>query len=477
MARPLPADSSTDQAESGSWIDALLHPASVAFVGASTNPDTLGGRPLGLLSGYGYRGRVYPVNPTHREVQGLPAYRTVSDLPEPVDLAVIMVRARLVPGVLRECARMGVRVAAVLSSGFGEGSGVGAELAAEIAGLARGPMRILGPNCEGIASLPAAAPLSFSPILDVAKSGVPLRSGPVAVVSQSGGLGFAVAQWGSQVGLGFNYVVSTGNEIDVDALEVIEALIEQDNTTVVVAVVEEFRDPERFVRLADRAAELGKHIVVAKIGRSQPGARAALAHTRHDAGDPAAYRTLFADHGIRQADDEEELVDIVQAVAKCGPMAGPRVGIMTTSGGVGVWLADACVDAGLDVPRLSDATCAELASHMPKFGSPVNPVDLTAQFIAGGSFATAIEVVLASGEVDGVILATSLAVPGRLAKDREALAELRRRYSQPIVVYTYTKPAQPSVDLLAELQLPWYVSSRRAARGLATLVTTAETAN
>lgn len=461
---------SADPAGARSLVDALLRPASVALIGASANPDSLAGRPVRLLADHGYPGRIYPVNPGRTQVQGLAAYPSVTDVPEPVDVALVMVRADRVPGVLRECAASGVRVAVVMSSGFGEGMGGGTALREEITRLVGGPMRILGPNCEGIASLPAAAPLSFSPVLDAAGTGVPLRTGPVAVVSQSGGLGFAVVQWGSQVGLGFDYVVTTGNEIDVDALEVIEALVEDGGTSVVVAMIEEFRDPERFARVASRFAEQGKRLVVAKLGRSTPGARGALAHTGHDAGDADAYRRLFAEHGITQAGDEEELVDVVQALAKCRPMAGRRVAILTTSGGAGVWLADACVEFGLDVPVLSAATQAELASRIPKFGSPVNPVDLTAQFVAGGRFAPAIETVLRSGEVDGVVLATSLAAPGRLAGDREGLAELRGRYPHPIAVYTYTKPAQPSVDLLAELRLPWYASARRAARGVAALV-------
>jgi acyl-CoA synthetase (NDP forming) len=452
--------------------EVLLHPRSIAFIGASTNPESLGGRPLGLLARYGFAGRVYPVNPTHTEIQGLPTYPSITDVPEAVDIAMVVVRANLVPGVLRDCARAGVKVAMVLSSGFGEGLGEGADLRAEIVELlGTTSMRVLGPNCEGLASLPASAPLSFSPILDAAKSGAPLRRGGISVVSQSGGLGFAVAQWGSQVGLGFNYVISTGNEIDVDALEVAALLVEDPDTEVVIAVVEGFQQPERFGPLSDRFTELGKRLVVAKMGRSVPGARGALAHTGHEVGRPGGYPELFAAHGIMQANDEEELVDIVRAVAKCTPMRGSRIGVLTTSGGAGIWLADACADFGLDVPVLSEATQRELTGHMPGFGSPVNPVDLTAQFIAGGSFAPAVEVLLRSGEVDGVILATSLALSGRLERDRDALARLRRDYDLPIAVYTYTNPARACVELLGELQLPWYLSSRRAARGLAALVT------
>lgn len=457
----------TDRARS--LMDRLLRPRSVAVIGASADPDQLGGRPLGLLAGYGFPGRVYVVNPRHDFVQGWRAYRSIADVPEPVDVAMIIVRADLVPGVLHECARAGVRIAMVLSSGFGEGTGAGAELSDRIAELIGGPMRIVGPNCEGVVSLPGAAPLSFSPILDATKVGVALRTGPVAVVSQSGGLGFAVAHRGSQAGIGFNYVISTGNEIDVHALEFIDELVDDPGTDVIVAVIEEFRDPEHLIDVARRCAETGTRLVVAKMGRSAPGIRGARAHTGHEAGDAAVYRELFLQNGILPADDEEEVVDILLALTRCRPMAGRRIGIVTTSGGAGIWLADACVDAGLTVPVLSDRLQSELASHMPKFGSPTNPVDVTAQFVTNGNFAPTVETLLRSGEIDGLILAMSLAAPGRMDRDRAALAELVCRYPQPIAVYSYTTPAHSCAAALDELGLPCYTGPRRIARGLAAL--------
>jgi acyl-CoA synthetase (NDP forming) len=466
------AQSANVETEHESLVQLLLHPKSVAMIGASTNPNALGGRPLGFLASYGFAGNVYPVNATHAEVQGRKAYASILDVPEAVDVAMVAVRAELVPGILRDCAAAGVRLAIVMSSGFGEGMGAGADLSAQIEEFAATtPMRILGPNCEGVASLPALAPLTFSPALDIARTGNVLRSGHIAIVSQSGGLGFAVAQWGTEVGLGFNYIVSTGNELDIDALEVATDLVEDPDTQVVVLLVEGFRDAERFAAVGARFAELGKSMVVAKLGRSVPGTRGARAHTGHDSGDQSVYASLFEEHGVLQAGDEEELIDLLQALSKAPRMKGRRLGVMTTSGGAGVWLSDSCAAVGLDLPILSEATQKVLATHMPGFGSPVNPVDLTAQFITGGAFAPAMDVLLSSGEVDAVILATSLSSSGRLEGDRDALAALIARFpDKPIFVYTYTKPAQSCVDILDELKLPWFTSSARAARGLAALM-------
>ncbi len=460
-----------------SVLDALLRPRSVALIGASRDPRALGGRPLGFMARYGFPGRVYPVNGSAPEVQGLPSYASVKDVPEPVDLALVMVRAELVAQVLRDCAAAGVRVAVVVSSGFGEGMGAGEGILESVAPeLAASGMRVLGPNCEGLASLPASAPLTFSPVLDVDASGTRLRPGNIAVLSQSGGLGFAVAQWGTEAGLDFSYVISTGNEFDLDCVELAGHLVELPGTDTVIMLVEAFRDPAEFARVAGRFRDTGKRLVVARLGKTAPGARGAYAHTRHVAGDLAEYTRLLRAYDVLEADSEEELIDVVQATAKTrrlglGPLPpGARVGIATTSGGAGVWLADACAARGLQVPVLSPPLQEAMKGHMPPFGSPANPVDLTAQLTAGGTVVPALRLLAASGEVDAVVLVTSLSSAGRLERDSGALAELIRASTLPVFVFSYTKPAPSCVQVLQDLGVPWYTSAARAARGLAALV-------
>jgi acyl-CoA synthetase (NDP forming) len=449
----------------------LLHPRSVAIIGASTNPEALGGRPLGFLTSHGYQGAIYPINANHAVVQGVPALGSILDVPETVDVALVAVRAELVPSVLRDCAKMGVGVAVVISSGFGEGMGAGADLTAVVREiLATSDMRVLGPNCEGFASLPASAPVTFSPVLDLHRTGPRLADGHIAVISQSGGVGFAVAQWGSMVGLGFSYIITTGNELDIDCVELAEGLVDDEHTTAIVLVMEGVRDLARFRSLALRARAAGKRIIVAKLGSTQPGSLAALAHTGHTSGPAADYAAVFEEAGVICPGDMDELIDVLQAVDKAPKAAGRKIGIMTTSGGSGVWLADACVNAGFEVPALSEATKSKLIELMPGYGSPINPVDLTAQFLAGGSFAVPLGVLADSGEVDVVILATSLSAAGRLSGDREALAELVARSTIPIAIYTYTSPAPSSEEILNSLDVPWYTSSTRAARGLAALL-------
>jgi acyl-CoA synthetase (NDP forming) len=458
-------------------LDALLRPRSVAMIGASRDPKALGGRPLGFMARYGYPGKVYPVNGKGGEVQGVPAYASVLDLPEPVDLALVMVRAGLVPQVLRECAAAGVRVAVILSSGFGEGMGAGAGILESLAPeLAASGMRVLGPNCEGLASLPADAPLTFSPVLDIDASGTRLRPGNIAVLSQSGGMGFAVAQWGTAVGLDFSYIITTGNEFDLDCLELAGRLVDTPETEVVVMLIEGVRDLAELAAVGERFRQAGKRLVVAKLGTTAPGARGAYAHTRHVAGDAEEYRRLFRACGIAEAGDPDELIDVVQAIAKSRRLGtrelppGARIGIATTSGGAGVWLTDACAARGLAVPVLSPPLQEAMKGFMPPFGSPVNPVDLTAQLTAGGSVTPALAALAESGELDAVVLVTSLSSAGRLERDQAALAGLVGRTDVPLFVFSYTRPAPSCVRILEELGVPWYTSAARAARGLAALV-------
>ena len=458
-----------------SLLDLLLHPRSIAIIGASTNPEALGGRPLGFLTSYEYPGAIYPINANHEIVQGVPAHRSILDVGAPIDLALVAVRAELVPQVLRECAQVGVGAAIVVSSGFGEGMGAGEDLAETVREIAISTgMRILGPNCEGLASLPASAPVTFSPVLDIHRTGSRLAEGSIAVISQSGGVGFAVAQWGSMVGLGFGYIITTGNELDVDCVELAEGLVDDDHTTAIVLVMEGVHDLPRFRALALRIRAAGKHLVVAKLGRTDPGARGALAHTMHLSVPEADYERIFEEFDVLVPNGMDELIDVLQAIVKTPNAAGRRLGIMTTSGGAGVWLADACHDAGYEIPALSAETTEALTRHMPSYGSPANPVDLTAQFLAGGSFAAPLATLVDSGEVDIVVLATSLSSNGRLSGDREALAALIRRSPIPIAIYTYTSPAPSSVEILNELGIPWYADSLRAARGLSALIPRSE---
>ena len=448
----------------------LLRPRSIAIVGASENPDSLSGRPLEVLRQHGYDGRIYVVNPNRARVGGLASYPSVAALPEPVDLAVVAVRAALVPEVVAGCAAAGVRAVVVFSSGFAETSPAGRAAQDRMAGLAEASgMRLLGPNGEGFFNVADGVAVSFSPAVDRRRGLRNLTAGNLAIVSQSDGLGFALFNWGQAAGLGASFVVTTGNESDVDVLEVAGALLADDQIAVVALIVEGFRRPADLAPVAQRARELGKHIVVAKLGGSVAGRRAAPVHTAHESGDEPEYDRMFCEGGVVRADDQEDLLDVCFALSRGRPMCGRRVGVVTTSGGAGIWMADACEAHGFTVPELSARAQSALRPLMPLFGSAGNPVDVTAQMVTGGSIATVLRTLCASGEVDAAVVVTSLAAPDLLRRESGALRVVLAELATPVVIYSYTVPGEPSLERLRELPVAWYPSPRRAARALRAL--------
>ncbi|GAA1300042.1 CoA-binding protein [Pseudonocardia xinjiangensis] len=449
-------------------IERLLRPASVAIIGASADEAVISGIPQRVLAQHGYFGAVYPVNPRYTEIDGVTCYPDITTVPGPVDVVLVVVNASRVVDVLEACGQSGVRFAVVISSGFAEQSD-GAERQRELAEVcARHPgMRVLGPNAEGLINVVDDVPLGFSPTTDYRRGLVRLHRGDVAVVSQSGGLGFALFNDGLSRGLGFSHVISTGNEIDVDLTDLAEALLADPATRVLLLFVEGVADPARLGALGARAGAAGKTVVVAKVGNSGAGRRAALAHTAHDAGEEALYRRVLDHPGVLWAHDQEHMIDLALALSRTRRPAGRRVGIVTVSGGAGTWLADDLVAAGLEVPLLSPQVQALLRERIPPYGSPANPVDATAQVLGLGGVSPVVRILADSGEVDAVVLVATLADQKQLEREREYLATLAA--SVPLVIYSYTRPGQASIDLLEELGIAFFTSTTRTAGALAAL--------
>jgi acyl-CoA synthetase (NDP forming) len=449
----------------------LLAPKSIAIIGASSDPARLGGRPLQILLQHGYPGSIYPVNPGHDNVGGLPAYPSISAVPGPVDVAAVIVPASLVVETLSACAGARVRCAVVFSSGFAEQGKEGRQAEEQIAEIARSSgMRVLGPNAEGFFNVTDRIPVTFSPAVDYERGLSSLVTGNVAVVSQSGGLGFALFNGGQAVGMGASHVVSTGNEADLGALEVAAYLLEDPATDVVALLVEGFRPGEDLGPVAKRARALGKTLVVAKLGRSRVGVQAAAAHTAHDAGDDQEYQKAFTQLGVVRVYDQQDLLDACLALSRPHRPGGRNVGIVTTSGGAGVWLADACEVVGLHVPELDASLQADLRPLMPSYGSPRNPVDVTAEIVNRAGVVKPLELVLSSPQIDMVVWIASLAGPLMLERESEDIRRVVASTTKPILIYSYTTPGPASVAALARLGLAWYPSPARAARAAAALV-------
>jgi acetate---CoA ligase (ADP-forming) len=455
-------------------IGKLLWPRSVAVIGASSNTTGLRGRILQVMKGHAFAGPVYPVSRSEAEVQGLAAFRCVANLPGPVDLAVLIIPAKFVPEELERCGRAGIPAATILSSGFAEETGgLGSRLQDEVRTIAkRYDMAVSGPNGEGFANTAAALCPTFSPVMDAGATPLtpahdPAR-GQVAVISQSGGMGFAFFDRGRPKGLSFRYIVTTGNEACLETFDFVDYMLDEGKTDVFLLLVEDVKNLATFDRVAVKALRAGKPLIVSKLGQSEAGSRAVASHTGACAGSHGAYHAMFARYGVIESTDLDEMIDIAAGWLAFGARlpAGNRVGICTSSGGAGAWIADACAAAGLEVPPLDAATRAAIDVHLPSYGTSQNPVDVTAQAVHKMGYAEFARLLASSPVVDGVIVVVTAGSPRLLLGDREPLDKLARESAKPIFMWSYTQPAEACVRLLSEAGYPLFTSARNCARTL-----------
>ncbi|MFI5011623.1 MAG: acetate--CoA ligase family protein [Hyphomicrobiales bacterium] len=456
----------------------LFQPSSIAVVGASDEKTRIRGRLLAQILRGGYLGEVYPVNPARDTVQGLRAYPSIASLPKAVDLALIAIAAPAVAQALTECADRGIRAAMVFSSGFAEEGGDSAKLQEKLRAIAHSSgIVVAGPNSVGFLNVTLPLAATFSPAIDFAAlermRGEP-RSDRIAIVSQSGGLGFALFNRGLKRKLAFSYVMNTGNEADIDAAEAAGFMLEDRDTRVILLFLETVRDGERFLRVARRASELGKTMIAAKIGRSAAGTRAAASHTASLTGADAAYEAAFSRWGILRAHDQDEMLDMASAAVTGRLPAGRRVGIVTISGGVGGWLADALVAAGLEVPQFSAELQGRVRSYLPSYGSAFNPIDITAQALENDHRLRSVEALCASDEVDAVMIVSSLAADPRLSLEKEGLKAAIAASAKPVFFYSYPLPSEQALADLCDIGAPCYMSLTGAARALAAMRELAE---
>ena len=458
-------------------LSALLSPASVAVIGASPDLAGLRGRTLKVMLRHPYRGRIYAVSRSHASVQGVRAYPSIDKLPERVDLAVLIIPARFVPEELERCGRAGVKAALVLASGFAEDANEdGAALQARIVEAAqRYDMAVCGPNAEGFANLSLGLCATFSPVLEELDPDKALDSSNarsrIAVVSQSGGVGFSFLDRGRPKGFAFSHVITTGNEACLGTFDFIEHLLDEAGADVFVVFLESIRNAQSFRRAAGKALAAGKPIVVAKIGESESGRRAAASHTAALAGTGASYRAMFRRYGLIEGADTDELLDIAAAFARFGERLprGRRVGIATASGGAGGWMADACAAAGLEVPELEAEARARIDVHLPSYGTSQNPVDGTAQAIRTIGYGELARLVGLSERVDAVVSVVTARSTEVFQRERESLARLARETRKPVLMWSYTLPAAETSRIVADAGLPLYTDMRNCARALAAL--------
>jgi acyl-CoA synthetase (NDP forming) len=438
----------------GEGLEALLQPRSIAIIGASQDPAKIGGRPLHLLRRYGYAGQIYPINPRATEVQGLKAYPSVMEVPETPDLALIAVEAEKAPDAVEQCAARGVRGVVVFSSGFAELGEAGAALQQRLRAAGRRTgMRILGPNCLGAVSIADRSIATFSIVLE---ESLPV-AGTLGIVSQSGNLGSFTMRLASERGVGVSRFMTTGNECDIDIADGIAFLARDPATRVILCCLETCRDAGRLIASLEEARDAGKPVIALKIGTSGAGQAAAASHTGALAGSDAVFDAVLARAGALRVRSIEELINLGDAASMLLPdrlPRGPRVALLTASGGFGILLADAAHAAGLSMPELSQATQRAILDVVP-FASAKNPVDATAQMSSRPEMLQKIlSAVVADDTCDAVLmpLPLSLNVPRLRSIYIETLRRIREQYPDRILMLCVRGPQ----DAVAELRAMGY---------------------
>jgi len=420
----------------------LLNPRSVAVLGASSDPGRIGGKPIAYMIQQKFAGGLYPVNPARDEVQGLKSYKSVADLPETPDVAVVAVPASIAPGAIDELAARGVKSVIMLTAGFAEVSDEGAAIQARMVATARAAgMRVLGPNCLGLFN----ARIGYYPTFTSSvETGWPLP-GRIGIASQSGAYGTHLFTAARNRGIGVPICVTTGNEGDVTIGDVIGWLAEDPDTDVIAAYAEGIREAGSFTTALAAARAARKPVVLMKVGRSGLGAKAAQSHTASIAGDDAITDAVLDEFGVVRARTTEEMLDIaLLATRRIYPVRG-TLGVITVSGGAGVLISDAAEANGVAMPEMPDYAQEKLRGLIP-FCAPRNPVDCTAQaFNEFHKFGGFLEAVCDDGGYSTVLgfFSQTGGAPSVVPKLRAALNAAREKF--PDRLYVMSLLADPEL--------------------------------
>jgi acetate---CoA ligase (ADP-forming) len=432
-------------------LERFLHPRSAAVIGVPGEP----GRPGWSLFAKLRRkiedegGRIYPVNPRVAEIDGLRCYARITEVPEPLDLAVIMVGDAL--GALRECAAVHPQFAVIFTAGFAETGAAGAALQADLARVAaEAGIRLFGPNTN----------------LNAFETFRPLPGKKIALITQSGHQGRPIVQ-GEEQGIAISHWIPTGNEVDLEVCDFIEYFCERDEVGAIAAYVEGFKSGARLRRAADRAAQRRKPIVLIKVGRSPEGARMALAHTGHLAGSDAVHQAFFDQYGIVRVRDLDELLETSALFARLPPPRGEGVAIYGISGGTAALLADLCGEAGLRLPPLAPATQERLRGFIPGYLTVSNPVDNGATPIQAGHGPQILDALLDDPETHLIacpITGALGSISDRLA--HELIAAWKSGRKPMVAVWSSPKLDEEAYRVLVDGGIPLFRSLRNAVGAL-----------
>ncbi len=438
-------------------IAKMLNPRSIAIVGATPRMQ-YGGRFLAAALKAKDRVKVYAVNPRYDEIMGVKSYPSVTSLPEAPDVVGIVVPYDQVLDVLEESHRKGAGSAIVISAGFAErGTGDRRDLQGELGEFARASgMRISGPNCLGLANVKDDIWATSS------SRGADGLTGPIGLVCQSGATAFgpflvrAVEQ-----GIGFSYIISTGNEADLDFTDFARYLLDDPDTRVIAGFVEGFKRADKFLEVAKLAAERGKPIVLIKIGRSELGARAARSHTAALTGADARYDAIFAQYGVIRVQDYDELLEVAHLLAHTPKPVAPGIAVVSHSGGVSSLTADMCGQAGLDLPPLGEAARDGINAILKGFGWAANPADVTG-FANSESFPQIMAHMINDPRMGTLVVASA----GADAQAQQVIAQRDRTDKGVVFLWTGSRDAKPGLAQLKNARIPIFYTPDKLASGL-----------
>ena len=380
-------------------MEYILSPKSVAVVGASNRPGSLGLAVFRNLIDGGYQGILYPVNPKAKSVQGVKAYPSITGIPDEVDMAVLIVPSERVESIIEESAHKGIKGCIVITAGFKEIGGPGVELEKRVRAVAKAHgVRMLGPNCLGVANTNQAVRMNATFARKMPKTG------NIALVSQSGAMCVAILDYAAGRNMGFSKFVSIGNKADVNEIDLLRYLRDDPDTKVIIMYLEDISDGHAFIDVArDITLTVGKPILALKVGRSAEGARAAASHTGSMAGTDTAYDAIFMQGGIQRVEGVNDLFNYALAFSSQPLPRGSRIAIVTNSGGPGIMATDALIRPGITMASLSEETKSRLRAKLPPTASVHNPVDVIGDADAK-RYEAAIRYTLEDEAVDGAIV-------------------------------------------------------------------------
>jgi len=447
-------------------VETLINPKSIAVVGASSRPGTVGNDVLKNLLQGGYQGVVFPVNPKRSFVHAIKAYPSLLAVPDPVDMAVVIVPAAAVPGVVEEAGQKGVRGVVVISAGFKEAGPEGAKLQREVVARARAAkMALIGPNCLGVINTDPAVSMNAS-----FGRRMP-RQGNIAFISQSGALCTSVLDFAEERQFGFSKFISFGNKADVNEVDLLDYLKDDPQTQVILMYLEDITDGRQFVETARTITwDYRKPILAIKSGRSVEGARAASSHTGSLAGSDAAYDAVFFQSGVQRCETIAELFDYAAGYSTQPLPSGDKIAIVTNAGGPGIMATDAAIRHGLKLAQLSPQTCEKLAESLPPNASLANPVDVIGD-ATHERYEAAIRAVLEDDNVDGALLILTPQSVTEPTATAEIVPRVRQGINKPVLCsFMGVGDVSEGVRYLQQHQVPNYPFPEDAVRTLASMV-------